>query len=126
MQQSTRVLIVDDVPLMREMLRHILVSHGCENVEFAGRGDEAIAMVRSGRFDIVFLDINMPGTSGLRVLEQLREMDEQLFVVMVSAHSSADNVKQAIDSGADGFLVKPTSSAKVKQLLVRYRARAVS
>jgi len=119
-----RVLIVDDVVVMRSLLKSVLVSFGCEDVSEAACGEDALALLGKADYSLVFLDINMPGISGMKTLEKIREFDQDIFIIMVSSHSSAENVKQAIQNGVNGFIVKPYTQNKVGEILEKYRRRA--
>jgi two-component system chemotaxis response regulator CheY len=121
MAHKEKVLIVDDVAVMRDLLKSMLIAHGYENVDFASSGEEAIKRVQQQRYPIITLDINMPGISGLKTLQEIKALDADSFVVMVSSHSSAENVKQAIACGVDGFIAKPYNNKKVSEFLEKYR-----
>lgn len=116
-----KVLIVDDVAIMRSLLKSILVSYGYENISEATSGEEALTLLDKDDYRLVMLDINMPGISGMRTLKTIREHGQVSFVVMVSSHSSAENVKTAIEIGANGFIVKPYAQNKVGDILEKYR-----
>jgi two-component system chemotaxis response regulator CheY len=115
-----QVLIVDDVALMRNILKTTLRGFGFDRFDDASTGEEAVMRCRSVRYDLIFLDIDMPEKSGLEALSEIRTYNRDAFVVMVSAHSSAANVKHAIKLGADGFIVKPYAAKKVAQLIAKY------
>lgn len=100
------VLIVDDERSIRMSLRTILSTLGYIIVE-ASRGEEAIALVRTARFDAVLLDINMPGISGIDVCRSIRRMTPQLPVLMLTVQGSEDRKIQALDAGADDYITKP-------------------
>ncbi|OUS31534.1 hypothetical protein A9Q99_02900 [Gammaproteobacteria bacterium 45_16_T64] len=113
-------LIVDDVSDMRSLLRTTLLDLGVKAVEEAADGAQALAIYQQSAIDIVFLDINMPGVSGLELLQELMRLNEQAHVVMVSGDSSITNVKTSIGLGAKGFVVKPYSVDKIQEALNRY------
>lgn len=114
------VLIVDDDENARAFLRSFVRSLGCEKIEVAHSGPEALKRTKTLKPDIVFLDIEMPGVSGLETLSQLLNEHTGLHVVMVSAHSSLHNVQGAIKAGAKGFVVKPYNALKIKEALLNY------
>lgn len=117
------VLIADDTPLMLEMLEKTLRDIGIRRVLRAEDGE--IALARVGRYapDLVFLDVDMPRRDGLSALRELREEFPDLFVCMLSAHSSVQNVRGAMAAGASAFLVKPFQSAKLQSVLLQYVKR---
>ncbi|MDH5259607.1 MAG: response regulator, partial [Gammaproteobacteria bacterium] len=85
-------------------------------------GNDVISRFESGIVpDITFLDIEMPDGDGLEVLKYIKDNKVKTFSVMVSAHGTFENVKNAMDSGADGFIVKPYSEKKVVEMIKKYR-----
>jgi len=115
------VLVADDISMMGELLRTILRRAGCEVVASATNGDDAVRAFHRHRPDLVFMDINMPGKSGLEALQEIMGNDADAFVVLVSVESSVSFVQEAMDLGAKGFLVKPVSARKVESLVQRFR-----
>lgn len=116
-----KILIADDQLAMRELLKTILRTLRISNIDVVGDGEQALACYRQQRYDMVFLDIEMPELDGFSALGQIRGMDPAAFVVMVSAHSSVDNIKKSLDLGARGFVVKPYTSSKIADMLKKYR-----
>ncbi len=114
------VLVVDDARSERVLLRHALtdVHRRLEIVEAANH-EEALARYRERPADIVFLDIVLPGHSGIRTLEELLARDPKAFVVMVSHFSTRAHVLQALRLGARDFVVKPFSLQKLADILER-------
>lgn len=105
---AERVLIADDHPLVRDGLRSVLAVafDGCELFE-AATLDEAVAIIRrEGDFDLVLLDLNMPGATGFSGLRRLREEFPSLPVVIVSAATEKGLVDDALAGGAAGFIPK--------------------
>jgi two-component system KDP operon response regulator KdpE len=100
------VLIVDDERSIRVSLRTILSTLGFSIVE-ASRGEEAIALVRTARFDAVLLDINMPGIGGIDVCRRIRKLVQNLPILMLTVQGSEDRKIQALDAGADDYITKP-------------------
>ena len=114
-----KLLIVDDDSIIRQTLRILLRNNGFEVVGEAGDGMRAMEMIEKHKPNIVLLDITMPGTSGLEVLEEIKEKYPKIKVVMISGEASSDVVKQCIVNGAVGYIVKPFSTANVVQNLQR-------
>lgn len=108
-----RVLIVDDDTLMRELLKALVREEGFTVVGEAKDGQSAIAQVDSSRPDLVCLDVNMPGMSGLDVLKAIRTRHETCRVVMISGDSTMATVREAVGFGAVGFIVKPFKAGRV-------------
>lgn len=119
-----KVLVADDVKIMRSLLRSNLASFECEIVAEVDNGDEVAQQVRRHAPDIVFLDISMPGKNGLEVLQEIKNEFSQIFVAMISGHNTFDNIKRAMELGADGFVVKPYTAVKIREMIDKYRGAA--
>jgi len=100
------VVIAEDEAIVRLDLREILEEEGYLVVGEAGRGDEAVALVREHRPDLVILDIKMPGVDGLSAAREI-STDQHTAVLILTAFSQRDLVDQARDAGALAYLVKP-------------------
>jgi response regulator RpfG family c-di-GMP phosphodiesterase len=113
------VLIVDDEAPIRLLCRHVLQAEGIRCDE-AQSGEEALSFVQTKRYDLVLLDVAMPGLNGLEVCRQLREHPStpNLKIVMFSGHASADELARLLLAGADDYLTKPFS---VLQLQARIK-----
>ena len=112
-----RVLVVDDEPQIRRIMRVTLTSAGYE-VDDAKTGEEALGKVREFRPDIVLLDINMPGMGGLAACRAIRS-DGNAAIIMLTVHNTEAAKVEALDAGADDFVTKPFSTP---ELLARIRA----
>jgi DNA-binding response OmpR family regulator len=102
------VLVVDDERGVRKALDRGLRAEGME-VTVAGDGPTALRLARTGSFDVLLLDIMLPGLSGYRVLQQLRAEGVRTPVLLVSAKDGEVDQADGLDLGADGYLVKPFS-----------------
>jgi two-component system KDP operon response regulator KdpE len=111
------ILVVDDEPQIRRVMRTTLVSQGYE-VSDARTGDDALDLVRGEKYDLVLLDVNMPGISGLQACREIR-LGSDLPIIMLTVRGSERDKVQALDAGADGYLTKPFS---MSELLARIRA----
>jgi len=114
----TKVLIVDDSLTVRKIVQKVLQGSvfNCEITE-ADDGESALALCRRSEFDVVFLDRNMPGLSGLDTLTRLMTLKSELKVVMISAERDEAEEQRALDCGACGFLHKPFLSRDVDRVL---------
>jgi two-component system KDP operon response regulator KdpE len=112
-----RILIVDDDPQIRRVLRTSLIAHGYE-IDSARNGEEALDKLREARFDLVMLDVNMPGMSGLEVCRWLRAGSDVAVIMLTVRSEEADKV-EALDAGADDYITKPFG---FPELLARIRA----
>jgi two-component system KDP operon response regulator KdpE len=118
MQQAIRVLIVDDEPAIRRALRPPLVELGFQVAE-ASRGDEALQVLRGAAYDVVLLDINMPGIGGIETLRRIRGFAPRLPVLMLTVRDQEEDKVEALDMGADDYVTKPFST---RELIARVRA----
>lgn len=116
------VLIIDDVHTVREYLRQTLMFLGISQIHEANCGDKGLMAFKQMQYDLVFLDIDLPDTSGQHILQQIKALADKTHVVMVTAHSSIENVQLSIASGASGFIVKPFSPLRIKHILERCMA----
>lgn len=114
---SGRILVVDDEPQIRRVLRATLTGHGYEFYE-ARTGEEALEAIRANRFDLVLLDMNMPGMGGIETCRALRSGSEVAIIMLTVRDSEQDKVA-ALDAGADDYITKPFSTP---ELLARIRA----
>jgi two-component system KDP operon response regulator KdpE len=114
---GSRVLVVDDEPQMRRVLRSTLSALGFV-VADADSGEAAIERVRTERFDLILLDINMPGLSGLETCRAIRSRSDVSIIMLTVRDRSLDKI-EALDAGADGYVTKPFD---VNELLARIRA----
>lgn len=112
-----RILVVDDNAQIRRVMRTTLVSRGYE-VEDARSGEEALEKMRTDRFDLVLLDINMPGMGGVEACRAIRH-DADTAIIMLTVRSNEADKVEALDAGADDYVTKPFSTP---ELLARIRA----
>ncbi len=101
------VLIVDDAKFMRYVIRRMLSRNGYEIIGEADNGEDAIAQYQALHPDLVTLDITMPRMDGITALKKIREVDEGACVVMLTSMGQEAYVRDAIEAGARGFVVKP-------------------
>lgn len=107
MRTPKRVLIVDDEPHIRTYIR-MLVADTFSAAEFSEAADEssALAEYAAHRPDLVLLDINLVGSSGLSVLQSIRHRDQDCVIVMISAINVRHTIETAMQEGADGYIIK--------------------
>ena len=118
---SMHVLVADDEDSIRFVLREALEGEG-HRVEEARDGDSAAQQLAAGAFDLAFVDIRMPGRSGLEVLEQVRATGSTTAIVIITAQNTLDNAVEAMKRGALDYLVKPFSLAGALALVERARS----
>jgi two-component system KDP operon response regulator KdpE len=113
-----RILLVDDESSIRRALRPPLMELGFQVVE-ASRGEEALQALRGATFDVVLLDINMPGIGGIATLERIRASLPRLPVIILSVRDGEEEKVEALDLGADDYVTKPFST---RELIARIRS----
>ena len=113
-----RVLLVDDEPAIRRALRTPLNEMGFVTTE-ASRGEEAIQLLQAQTFDIVLLDINMPGIGGMKTLARVRSMAPRLPILMLTVLDGEEDKVAALESGADDYITKPFS---IREVVARMRS----
>lgn len=116
-RKALQILVIEDDLFSRRMIGVALTPDF--DAAFAESGTSGIREYLGLAPDVVFLDINLPDISGLEVLHKLREIDPDAYVVMLSGNGSADNVMQAVQNGAKGFVGKPFARDKLHQMIKR-------
>ena len=106
MLDGVSILVADDEEIMREILHELLVQEGYE-VRLASSGSEGLDICRSVTFDAAIVDIMMPDMDGISVLDELKRLDEQLPVLMITAFASVENAIASMKRGAFDYFTKP-------------------
>jgi two-component system chemotaxis response regulator CheY len=118
--KNLKILVVDDFPTMRRIIRNLLKELGFENVDEAEDGAMALEKLRSAtNFQFVVSDWNMPNVDGLDMLKQMRADAalKNLPVLMVTAEAKKENIIAAAQAGANGYVVKPFTAATLEEKL---------
>lgn len=118
MENNMNILVVEDETAIREGLCDVLVYHGYQ-VDSAATGTEGYQKAASGQFDLVLLDVMLPGMDGYAICEKLREDDREQAIIMLTARDSDADIIQGLRLGADDYVSKPFS---VQQLVLRIEA----
>jgi len=115
------ILVVDDVGSMRALLIAILRELGYLDITAAASGEEACKLVENQRFDLILCDWDMPGLSGLDVLNVLRETysEQELPFIMVTAEDGNSSVKEAIAKGVSDYIIKPFAPVALQSKIDR-------
>lgn len=112
-QQKYKILVVDDDPCIRHLLRATL--KGDYQVQEAASGEEALKLAADGTFDLLLLDIMMPGLGGYKTCRRLKSApDRAPQIIMVSARSSSEEQIEAFSAGADDYLIKPVDPCDLR------------
>lgn len=114
--RKTLILIVDDRFADRETLKAILEERGY-SVVTASSGAETLARVKEKRFDIIFLDVKLPDIDGAQLFEQVKAIDPEVAVIMMTGYSEEESVKRAISQGAYTCIYKPFNIDKILALV---------
>ena len=109
---NASILIIDDEAGIRDSLE-VLLSFEGYTVSMAVDGEEGLRMVEGGSYDLVLLDLALPGQSGLELLPQIKALSPELPVIMITAYGTVDNVVEAVRAGADNFVQKPWDNEKL-------------
>ena len=116
--EEQNVLVVDDNQDVRDLVVHFLSSDGF-HVFSASNGDEALAILKSNRVNLVLLDVMMPGKTGLEVLKEIRTGSNKSIhdipVMMITAKSSTDDIDVALATGATSYVVKPFRATTIRE-----------
>ncbi len=118
MAEKTRILIVEDETAIRIGLIDVFVFHGYE-VDSSEHGEEGLRKALSGIYDMILLDVMLPGINGFDICNQIRQQDRQQPVIMLTAKTSDEDIVQGLTLGADDYIAKPFS---VRQLVLRVQA----
>ncbi len=114
-----RLLVVDDALFMRKLICGVAAEAGWEVVGEAGNGAEAVSLYQEHRPDLVTMDLVMPVMGGLEALRQIRSLDPQARVVVVTALDQKQALMDSIEGGAVDFIVKPFDRQRVLTLLAK-------
>jgi two-component system chemotaxis response regulator CheY len=123
MSNELRFLVVDDFSTMRRIVKNLLQELGYQNVQEADDGQTALPMLKTGNFDFVITDWNMPQMPGLDLLKAVRADDKlkHLPVLMVTAEAKREQIVEAAQAGVSGYVIKPftaqTLSEKLNKIL---------
>ncbi|MBT3046078.1 MAG: response regulator transcription factor [Candidatus Thiodiazotropha sp.] len=118
MTRKPRILIIEDEAAIRVGLIDVFIYHGFE-VDSAAEGPAGLQKALSGRFDMILLDIMLPGINGFDICNRIREEDKDQPIIMLTAKTSDEDIVQGLTLGADDYVAKPFS---VAQLVLRVQA----
>ncbi|MBC7565383.1 MAG: response regulator transcription factor [Pedobacter sp.] len=123
-----KVLLVEDTPDLVSIILRGLTEEGME-VSVAGDGNTALDMAFKYDFEVIILDIMLPGINGIQVCKEIRKKNENIAIIMLTALGSTENIVAGLESGADDYLLKPFKlmelSARIRTLVRRSRTTAI-
>ncbi|HWV62863.1 MAG TPA: response regulator transcription factor [Oxalicibacterium sp.] len=108
-----RVFIADDHAIIRDGLKQIISFSNMEVAGEAGDGDEVLQKVRTMQFDVLVLDMSMPGKSGIALIQQIKAIRPALPILVLSMHQESQYAVQAMRAGAAGYITKNTASSQL-------------
>jgi len=116
---NMHVLIVDDHKTMLQIIKNLMAQLGFNNIDFATNGSEALQKLRNEKYGLVISDWFMEPTTGLQLLQEVRDDDElkRMPFIMVTAESKTENVIAAKQAGVNNYIVKPFNAATLKSKL---------
>lgn len=116
---SKTVLIVDDSEFMREVVKQVLelINFSFETAE---NGKEALEKIRSSNFDLVITDINMPVVDGITLIQEIRKINSNLPILVLTTESEEKTRKEAMQNGANGWITKPFEAVKLLNLIKEF------
>lgn len=117
---STRVLVADDSSTMRKIIMRSLNAVGVPSAVEAADGQEAIDQFNPGDFDLVLTDWNMPRKNGLEVIQDIRKIDKDVTIIMVTTEAEKSRVLEAIQAGVSDYLVKPFTADMLREKLEKH------
>jgi len=118
MNEKARILIVEDEPAIRIGLVDVFTYHGFDTAQ-AADGNEGLHMALNGQYDLVLLDVMLPGMDGFQICQHIREQHPDQAVIMLTAKTRDEDIVQGLSLGADDYVAKPFS---VTQLVLRVQA----
>jgi len=118
MTRKAHILIVEDEEAIRSGLIDVLIYHGYQT-DFAENGQSGLKKALSGKYDLILLDVMLPGIDGFEICNRIRDQDREQPVILLTAKSSDEDIIQGLQLGADDYVSKPFS---VAQLVLRIQA----
>ncbi|MCW5962382.1 MAG: sigma-54-dependent Fis family transcriptional regulator [Pyrinomonadaceae bacterium] len=118
MAKKGTILVCDDEEIMRDVLETILSGAGYK-VDLAKTGEEAVQAYENKNYDVVLMDVSMPGISGLTALEQIIGIDEDAVILMITAYATFETAISAWEKGAEGIIRKPFQNEQILALVAR-------
>lgn len=116
MEKKNRLLIVDDEAIIRQSLKAWFLEDGYE-IDIAENAEDALKLYEKGKYDLILLDIKMPGMSGMDLLVKLKEFDPDAIIILITAYASVSSAVKALKSGAYDYITKPIDPDELSHLV---------
>ncbi|MCP4407871.1 MAG: response regulator [Gammaproteobacteria bacterium] len=126
MDKNMNILVVDDFPTMRRIIRNLLGELGFSNIEEADDGATALPMLKTGKFDYLITDWNMPKMPGIDLLKAVRADSSNISkmpILLVTAEAKREQIVEAAQAGVNGYIIKPFTAGTLKEKLEKTLAR---
>ena len=117
---SSTVLVADDSSTMRKIILRSLQAVGVPTAVEASDGEEALEIFKNGSFNLVLTDWNMPGKNGLEVVQEIRAINKEVTIIMVTTEAEKGRVLEAIQAGVSDYLVKPFTADTLREKLEKH------
>ena len=117
-----KILLVEDSPLPQRIVKTILENLHCQ-VDIADTGEDGVALCLENHYDLIFMDIGLPGIDGVMTAQLIREQESSgchVPIVALTAHDDPDLKARALQAGMDDYRVKPLSSSMAQEILLKY------
>lgn len=118
MKHDFRILVVDDDPELREAIQELLLREGY-HIEESSSGKDALSQFRSASFDLVLTDMVMPEVGGIELLKKIKELKEEVPVLLITGHSTIEDAVEAIKLGAEDYIAKPFDNVELLKAVKR-------
>lgn len=119
LKQKTLLVVDDSLPL-KELNASLLEELGFQDVKMAASGMEALNLYENHPIDFTLLDIDMPEMDGIETLKKIKAAFPNTYIVMLSGHAEPDKIKESINNGANGFIVKPCGVDKLEEVVSKF------
>ena len=114
--KNIKILVVDDAPMIRRILKNLLKEMGFTNIDEAEDGAVALQKLRSQKYDFVITDWNMPNMTGIELVQEIRKDPnlKHIPIMMVTAEAKKENIILALKSGVNNYIVKPFTPENIR------------
>lgn len=119
MKDKAKILLAEDEEILRGTLKAILEEEGLYEVSIVQDATEAIEQLKEQFFNVAIVDIRLPGMSGIQVLRKAKEINQDTIVIIITAYASMENAIEALNEGADAYILKPLNLDEVKLVIKR-------
>jgi two-component system, chemotaxis family, chemotaxis protein CheY len=117
---GANVLVADDSGTMRKIIGRSLLALGVQNVVEAKDGEEAVTLFKNGGIDLVLTDWNMPGKNGLQVITEIRSLNKDVPIIMITTEAEKRRVLEAIQAGVSDYIIKPFEGQMLQDKLRKF------